>query len=282
MGFLKFSKMHGAGNDYVFIDGSGQSRDWPALAIAMSDRHRGVGGDGIILALPSDHADLRMTMFNADGSEGEMCGNGIRCLVGFAFENGIVPERTSPVMVETLAGVKAVTPIWEGGRMTGATVSMGEPSFAAAEIPVAVPGHEVVRDYPLAVDGHSFEISCVSMGNPHAVAFFDAPVDGMPLHEVGPLVEHHPMFPRRTNFEIVNVVDSGALRVRAWERGSGLTMACGSGAAAAAVIARIHGFTGDEVAIAMPGGDLKVRWPGDGDVVLEGPIEKVFAGEWRR
>ncbi len=174
---MKFNKMHGAGNDYVFIDGSGESRDWSALAVAMSDRHRGVGGDGIILALPSDHADLRMSMFNSDGSEGEMCGNGIRCLVGFAFENGIVPEDTSPVLVETLVGVRPVTPIWEDGRMTGARVSMGEPSFTAAEIPVAAPGLEVVRDYPLAVDGHSFERSCVSMGNPPAVAFLDVPVD---------------------------------------------------------------------------------------------------------
>ena len=197
---LRFTKMHGAGNDYVYVDGRGESRDWPTLSAAMSDRHRGVGSDGLIVALPSDSADLRMSMFNADGSEGEMCGNGIRCLVAFAFYNGIVPEDRSPVVVETLAGNRTVTPLWENGRVSSATVGMGEPVLETDKIPVLAPRLDRVMEYPLEVDGQSFVIGCVSMGNPHAVAFIDTPVDEVPLHEIGPLVEHHPMFPKRVNF----------------------------------------------------------------------------------
>ena len=277
---MKFTKMHGAGNDYVYIDARVEDRDWPALSVAMSDRHTGIGSDGIILALESDRADIKMRMFNADGSEGEMCGNGIRCLVRFAMERGIVPAGVATISVDTLAGVKQVTPLWEGGKMARAKVSMGEPSLRAEDIPVIAPGHEVVVDHPLQVDGRTFSISCVSMGNPHAVAFVDEPVAEVPLHELGPMVEHHAMFPRRVNFEIVNVVDRGHLEARVWERGSGLTMACGSGASALAVVARLHDYIDDEVAVGLPGGELIVRWDGHGPVELEGPIEEVFSGEW--
>ena len=277
--------MHGAGNDYIYIDARDTRRDWPALAVGMSDRHRGVGADGIILAMSSEKADLRMRMFNADGSEGEMCGNGIRCLVRFAFDKGIVPAERSPVSVETLAGVLEVTPINNGGAdggagMTRARVGMGEPVLKPEDIPVFAPGLEVVLDYPLRVDGHDFNITCVSMGNPHAVAFVDEPVDEVRLRDIGPLVERHSMFPRRVNFEIVNVMDPTRLRARVWERGSGLTQACGTGACAVAVAARLHGFTGDDVAVDLPGGELKVSWPGDGQVILEGPVEEVFQGRW--
>ncbi len=277
---MKFTKMHGAGNDYVYIDARVEDRDWPALSVAMSDRHTGVGSDGIILAWESDKADIKMRMFNADGSEGEMCGNGIRCLVRFAMERGIVPAGASPISVDTLAGVKQVTPLWEGGKMARAKVGMGEPLLRAEDIPVIAPGHEVVVDYPLQIDGRTFSISCVSMGNPHAVAFVDEPVAEVPLHELGPMVEHHAMFPRRVNFEIVNVVDRRRLEARVWERGSGLTMACGSGASALAVVARLHDYIDDEVAVGLPGGELIVRWDGHGPVELEGPIEEVFSGEW--
>ncbi len=277
---MKFTKMHGAGNDYVYIDARVEDRDWPALSVAMSDRHTGIGADGIILASESDKANIKMTMFNADGSEGEMCGNGIRCLVRFAMERGIVPAGVSPVSVDTLAGVKQVTPLWEGGKMARAKVGMGEPLLRAEDIPVIAPGHEVVVDHPLQVDGRTFSISCVSMGNPHAVAFVDEPVAEVPLHELGPMVEHHAMFPRRVNFEIVNVVDRRRLEARVWERGSGLTMACGSGASALAVVARLHDYIDDEVVVGLPGGELIVRWDGHGPVELEGPIEEVFSGEW--
>ena len=274
--------MHGAGNDYVYVDARDRDRDWPELAAAMSDRHTGVGSDGLIVALPSERAHLRMRMFNADGSEGEMCGNGIRCLVAFGLTRGIIAPETSPVVVETLAGDRSVTPLWDGAVMNRAIVGMGEPSMAVEEIPVVAPGYEMLMDYPLEVDGHRFEISCVSMGNPHAVAFLDSPVDDVKLHEVGPLVEHHPMFPQRVNFEIANVVDSGRVEARVWERGSGLTMACGTGACAIAAIGRVKRLTGDEVSVGLPGGDLVVRWggPGTGQVMMEGPVQEVFEGDW--
>ena len=280
---MKFTKMHGAGNDYVYVDARGQERDWPALSVAMSDRHLGVGSDGLILALPSEKADLRMRMFNADGSEGEMCGNGIRCLVRFAFDNGIVPAELSPVRVETMAGVLDVTPLGDGGQgMVGARVLMGEPRLVPAEIPVAIEGLDVVIDEPLEVAGHSFRMTCVSMGNPHAVVFMDEPVDEFPLTEIGPQMEHHPLFPARVNFEIVNVLDGGkVLRTRVWERGSGITMACGTGACAVQVAARLNGLAGDRATIALPGGDLTVEWPGEGEVVMEGPVASVFEGEWK-
>ena len=279
---MRFTKMHGAGNDYVYVDARDQDRDWPELAAAMSDRHNGVGSDGLILALPSERAHLRMRMFNADGSEGEMCGNGIRCLVAFGLTRGMIAPETSPVVVETLAGDRSVTPQWDGAVMNRAIVGMGEPSMAVEDIPVVAPGHEMLMDYPLEVDGHRFEISCVSMGNPHAVAFLDSPVDDVNLHEVGPLVEHHPMFPQRVNFEIANVVDSGRVEARVWERGSGLTMACGTGACAIAAIGRVKRLTGDEVSVGLPGGDLVVRWrgPGTGQVMMEGPVQEVFEGDW--
>ncbi len=277
---LRFTKMHGAGNDYVYVDGRGESRDWPGLAVAMSDRHRGVGSDGLIVALPSESVDLRMAMFNADGSEGEMCGNGIRCLVAFAMDRGIVSEDRSPVTVETLSGRRTVTPLWENGRMAGAMVGMGEPVLEPEEIPVIAPRLDRVMEYPLEVGGQSFVIGCVSMGNPHAVAFIDTPVDEVPLHEIGPLVERHPMFPRRVNFEIANVIDRGRVKARVWERGSGLTEACGSGACAIGVVGLLSGRTGSNLEVALPGGDLLVQWDGLREVVMEGPVQAVFDGEW--
>ena len=277
---MRFTKMHGAGNDYVYVDAREQDRDWPALSVAMSDRHFGVGSDGLILARDSERADMRMTMFNADGSEGEMCGNGIRCLVAFALKRGIVPMDRSTVIVETLRGDLPVTPFWSDGVVTRATVGMGEPIWKAGEIPVELPGYETVSDYPLEVDGHRFEISCVSMGNPHAVAFLETPVDDVPLERVGPLVEHHPMFPKRVNFEIANILDSGHVKARVWERGSGQTMACGTGACAVAAVGRRKGSVTEEAKISLPGGDLIVRWPGQGQLILEGPVQEIFEGEW--
>ena len=277
---MRFTKMHGAGNDYVFIDGRGLSEDWPSLSVAMSDRHTGIGSDGIILALPSEHADLRMEMFNADGSEGKMCGNGIRCLVDFAMRKSFFAESTSTVVVETASGDRRVTPIMENGRMVRAAVDMGEPVFEAGRVPVDIPGLEKVVDYPIAVNGRSLSISCVSMGNPHAVAFVEEPVDEFPLHEIGPQVETMAIFPERVNFEIVNIDHASHVIARVWERGSGLTMACGTGACAVAAIGRSKGLTADNVAVTLPGGDLAIRWPGYGEVVMEGPIQEVFEGEW--
>ncbi len=272
--------MHGAGNDYVYVDARARQRDWPRLAVAMSDRHFGVGSDGVILALPSDRAHLRMRMFNADGSESEMCGNGLRCLVAFALTHGIVPADASPVVVETLAGRRQVTPTWDGGRVVRGTVNMGEPSVAVEDIPVDAPGRSTLMDYPLSIEGETFEINCVSMGNPHAVAFLDTPVDEVALDRFGPLVESHPIFPKRVNFETVNVIDANHIKARVWERGSGLTLACGTGACAIAVAGRLKRLTGSEVTVSLPGGDLLVRWPGHGEVILAGPVAEVFEGEW--
>ena len=227
---MRFTKMHGAGNDYVYVDARAKDKDWPALSIAMSDRHRGVGADGLILARESDRADLRMIMYNADGSEGKMCGNGIRCLVAFAMKHGIVPADSPTVLVETLSGDLTVTPTWEDGRVTRAVVGMGEPRFAVDQVPVIAPGHDTLIDYPIKVGGGIFDISCVSMGNPHAVAFVETAVDEVPLHDLGPMVERNSMFPERVNFEIVNIQDRGHVKARVWERGSGLTLACGVGA----------------------------------------------------
>ena len=164
--------------------------------------------------------------------------------------------------------------------MVRATVGMGEPIIAAEKVPVLAPGHDKLMDYPLEVKGHTFEISCMSMGNPHAVAFVGTPVDDLPLWEIGPLVENNPMFPQRVNFEIVNVIDDSHLKARIWERGSGQTEACGTGACAIGVIARLKGIIGDDVTVSLPGGDLSVRWSGEGDVILEGPVQEVFEGEW--
>lgn len=283
---MRFTKMHGAGNDYVYVNAMSEKRDWAALSAAMSDRHLGVGSDGLIIALPSDSADLRMRMFNADGSEGEMCGNGIRCLVRFALDNGIVAAGKSPVSVETLAGTLDVSPIWDGADMVGARVGMGEPRLRPQDVPVDLPERDIMAsdmalNYPMSVNEIEFSISCVSMGNPHAVAFIDEPVDEFPLTEIGPLVERHTLFPNRVNFEIANVLHSGRIKTRVWERGSGITMACGTGACAVAVAARLNGLAGDRVTVALPGGDLTVEWVGLGEVVLEGPVAHVFDGEWR-
>jgi diaminopimelate epimerase len=283
---MKFTKMHGAGNDYVYIDARNLDEDWPSLSRAMSDRHFGVGGDGIILILGSDIADLKMRMFNADGSEGEMCGNGIRCFAKYAIEHGIVPRPANGLKVDTLAGVRTVMPVYDGDRVKGARASMGLPKLDPKDIPVDLdpamgPARGPALKYPIQPGDFRLFLTFVSMGNPHAVTFLDQPVGEFPLHNIGPLVEGHPMFPRRVNFEIVNITGRGHLTARVWERGSGETMACGTGACAIAVASRLLGYTGDDVDITLPGGTLKIEWDGEGEVFLEGPAEEVFSGEWR-
>jgi diaminopimelate epimerase len=276
---MRFTKMHGTGNDFVVIDGTRHDRDWAALTAPINDRHFGVGGDGLIVALPSQRADLRMRMFNPDGSEAEMCGNGIRCLAKYAVERGLVPARDS-LRIETLAGDLTCELRRDGGTVSSVRVSMGEPRLDPREIPVLAEQAPPVLGFPVRVDGREFAVSCVSMGNPHAVWFTDEPVDAFPLHEVGPLVERHPAFPRRVNFEIVNVLRPGAVRARVWERGAGLTLACGTGACAVHVAARLNGLTGDATEVALPGGTLRIEWNGDGEVYLTGPAVTVFEGEW--
>ena len=291
---MKFTKMEGCGNDYIFVDARSVEADWPALAAAMSDRHFGVGGDGLILIMESEVADLRMRMFNADGSEGEMCGNGIRCFAKYAIERGIASPLSDGLAIETMAGIQTVVHIWKDGSIVGARVAMGAPRLGPQEVPVEVDpalarrvGKAVVG-YPLSIDGADLRLTFVSMGNPHAVAFIEEPVDQFPLHTIGPRVEHHPMFPRRVNFEIANAVGGGRLKARVWERGSGETLACGTGACAIAVAARLldinedlRDITTQTVDITLPGGTLSVTWDGEGEVYLEGPATEVFTGEWK-
>ena len=282
---MKFLKMHGTGNDFVILESPPTDADWPDWARRICDRHFGVGADGLIIAQASRAADLRMRIFNPDGSEAEMCGNGVRCFTKFVLESGRVDRQRSPLKVETSAGVITLWPRWTDGRVTHVRVGMGQPRFAPREIPVSLPGKDVggkgpVRDYPLDVDGHHLALTFVSMGNPHAIHFLDD-ANGFPLLDVGPKVERNALFPRRTNFEIVQKLGEGRLRARVWERGAGATLACGTGACAVMVAAQLKGLVGKEAEIEMPGGPLAVEWDGAGEVFLTGPAEAVFEGELR-
>ena len=276
--------MHGAGNDYVLMDARELEEDWATLARAMCDRHVGVGADGMLLVLPSDEANVRMRMLNPDGSEAEMCGNGIRCLAKYVLEREIAEAGDDPLSVETLTGVRMIEPLWSDGCVERARVAMGAPELRPERVPVTVSDDMAggpVLDFPLDVDGHLLNLTFVSMGNPHAVAFIDTPVADFPLARIGPQVEHHRIFPNKVNFSIVNVRDSGAVVARVWERGAGETLACGTGACAIAVAARLHGFTGEDVDITLSGGTLCISWDGAGEVYMEGPAEEVFEGDWR-
>ena len=278
---MKFTKMHGAGNDYVYVNGYVQSLDWPVISEKISDRHKGIGADGLIVAASSKIADLKMRMFNADGSEGEMCGNGIRCLVAFAMSEGLVDSNANVISVETGAGVLDVRPTFGNSGMNGATVDMGEPILRPSVIPVDLTDESFpVVDYPLEVNGRKFLMTFVSMGNPHAVTFIEEDVSNFPLEDIGPVVENHKMFPNKVNFEVVNVVSETHLKVRVWERGSGITMACGTGACAVVVAAHMKGLVGDQVNIELPGGMLGINWSGKGSILMEGPVEEVYRGQW--
>ena len=280
---MQFVKMQGTGNDFSVIDGRGLNLNWPALAIAMTDRHFGVGGDGIIVALASATADLRMRMFNPDGSEAEMCGNGLRCLAKYAIERGLATPADDTIHVETGAGVLSCR-VWrdEGGAVHRVKLGMGRPRLDPREIPVAVEQTPPLLALPLQVGDDRFDVTCVSMGNPHAVWF--APegtdLDAVPLTEIGPLIEHDAAFPRRVNFEAVLVEAPGRVRARVWERGAGITLACGTGACAVGVAARLNGLSGDRTEVALPGGTLLIEWDGEGEVFLTGPAVEVFSGAW--
>lgn len=275
---IEFYKMHGLGNDFIVIDGRRHEVDnWGSLAERMCHRQFGIGSDGLILVLPSEVADVRMRMFNPDGSEAEMCGNGIRCLAKFAFEQRIATGEE--IAVETAAGIKRISLQTEAGLVKSITVSMGVPRLQPAEIPVLAQRVPVI-DFPLMAGETPVAVTCVSMGNPHAVTFIGEDPDEFPLSTVGPAVEHHPAFPRRVNFEVCRVVGPGHLKVRVWERGAGMTLACGTGACATAVAARLKGLVDDRCAIELPGGTLAIQWDGKGEVLMTGPAEMVFRGTW--
>jgi diaminopimelate epimerase len=279
---MKFVKMHGTGNDFVLLRAQGDEQDWSRLAQAMCDRHYGIGADGLILVLPSSRADVGMRMFNPDGSEAEMCGNGLRCVVKYAVDEGLVRPRDGRISVETAVGVLAAQVFGEKGAVERVRVSMGVPRFAPHDIPALVKAEPPLKDLPLDIEGQRLAVTCVSMGNPHAVHFVDRPVADFPLESVGPKVEHHPLFPQRVNFGVARVLGRERMEARVWERGTGATLACGSGACAAVVAAHLHGLVGERVDITLPGGPLVVEWDGAGECYLEGPAELVFVGEWRK
>lgn len=275
---MKFTKMQGCGNDYVYIDATKEiPEDASALAIRVSDRHYGIGSDGLIMICSSEIADFRMVMFNADGSESEMCGNGIRCFGKFVYDHRLTDKKE--LAVETLAGIKYLRLIEENGVITGVTVDMGAPITKPAEIPVIADADPVLQ-YPICVQGVDYRISCASMGNPHATVYVEDTV-GLNLEAVGPYFENHEVFPRRVNTEFVQLIDRKHIRMRVWERGSGETWACGTGACACAYVSMLNGFVEHEVEVEMRGGSVIIRFDEtDGHIYMTGPAVTTFEGEF--
>ena len=271
--------MQGLGNDYVYVNCFREKIADPSrLAVKISDRHFGVGSDGLILINPSDKADFEMEMYNADGSRGEMCGNGIRCVAKYVYDYGLT-DQTS-ISVETLGGIKYLDLTVKDGKAVLVKVDMGKPELSPEKIPVVSAGENVV-DEPIDVDGQNYRMTCVSMGNPHAVVYVDCDVRNLPLEEIGPKFENHERFPNRVNTEFVRVLDRRTVEMRVWERGSGETLACGTGACAVAVSCVLNGLTEDEVTVKLLGGDLQIKWDREKDTVfMTGPAEVVFDGEW--
>jgi diaminopimelate epimerase len=284
---MDFTKMQGAANDFVLIETSNARSEWSELAIAMCDRHLGIGADSLLLLLPSNKADFKMRIFDADGSEAETCGNGIRCLAKYIFEKGLISHETDEITIETIAGISKVKLEKKGGKLMKIWANMGEPEFSAARIPVAIkPGEGGVIDiksmlcYRVTMDRIDLALNLISMGNPHAVHFCQEPVSEFPLSIIGPQVESLPLFPNRVNFEVARVLSRQHLEARVWERGVGETLACGSGACAIMVASRLLGYTEHKVDIKLPGGTLDAEWNGAGEVILGGPAETVFEGKW--
>ena len=277
---MKFTKMQGIGNDYDYVNCLQETIENPSeLAKKISDRHYGVGSDGLIMINPSDKADFEMEMYNADGSRGEMCGNGIRCVAKYVYDYGLT-DKTS-ISVETLAGIKYLDLTVEDGKVVLVKVDMGKPMLRPEEVPVVSEKEEVI-DEPITVDGQEYRMTCVSMGNPHAVVFIDQDVKEFPLETVGVKFENHERFPKRVNTEFVNVLDRHTAQMRVWERGSGETLACGTGACAVAVACALNGLTEDEVTVKLLGGDLQIKWDREKNTVyMTGPAEVVFDGEWK-
>ena len=282
---LRFTKMQGAGNDYVYINcleplpqGLDAAGDWAHVAVAVSDRHFGIGSDGLVLICPSRTADLRMRMFNADGSEAEMCGNAVRCVAKYAYERGLC--RREEMTIQTLAGKKHIQLALAGDRVEGARVNMGAPALRRGDIPMTGDADDEAVDAPLTVAGTEYTVTCVSMGNPHCCIFVDDDVDAVPLETLGPAIENHEAFPERINVHVVNVLARDEVKMRTWERGAGITLACGTGAAAVCVAAARTGRTERTLAAHLPGGGLTLEWADTGEVFMTGPAVEVFEGEW--
>ena len=274
---MKFTKMQGLGNDYVYVNCFQETVENPEeMAKKVSDRHFGIGSDGLILIKPSDVADFEMDMYNADGSRGAMCGNGIRCVAKYVYDYGLT-DKTS-ITVNTASGIKYLDLTIENGKAVQIRVNMGAPILEAAKIPMISEKEKVINE-PIQVDGETYCITGVSMGNPHAVTYIDD-VQGMEIEKIGPKFEFHPCFPDRVNTEFVKVLDDHTVEMRVWERGSGETLACGTGACAVAVSSILNGYTKDEVTVKLLGGDLKIFWDKKENLVyMTGPAEVVFDGE---
>ncbi len=275
---MKFTKMEGLGNDYVYVDGFRERVSNPsALAVRISDRHFGVGADGLILILPSEVADARMEMYNADGSRGKMCGNGIRCVAKYVYEHGIA--RKEELAIETDSGIKHLQLFTEGGTVERVRVNMGTPELERSRIPMKGPAGRVVGE-DLEIGHRTFKITALSMGNPHCVTFVDD-LDAFDVTKYGPAVANHPSFPEGVNVEFAEVIDREHVKMRVWERGSGETLACGTGACATCVAAVLNGLTERCITIHLPGGDLEVAWSEKDDAVTKtGPAREVFTGDW--
>ncbi len=276
---LAFTKMHGCGNNYIYFNCFDQTVPDPeSLSIKLSEPHFGIGGDGIIHISPSDKADAPLRIFNADGSEGKMCGNGIRCVGKYLYDNGMTDGRTT-ITIDTLSGVKTLELTVKDGKMQSARVDMGAAILAPREIPVDMDGENVISA-PIVVDEKVYHMTCVSMGNPHCVIFQKEDVDDLDLTRIGPKFEHHPLFPERVNTEFVNVLPDGSLKMRVWERGSGETWACGTGSCATGVAACLNGFANknEDIVVHLRGGDLTIRYT-DETVFMTGAATTVFKGE---
>lgn len=275
---MKFSKMHGLGNDYVYVNGFEESvKDPSEVSVLISDRRFGIGSDGLIIILPSDIADCRMRMFNADGSEGMMCGNGIRCVGKYAYEHGIVDK--TDITVETKSGVRSLKLDVSDGKVKSVCVDMGKAILKPSDIPISADGDSFIS-MPLEVCGKTYTVTCVSMGNPHCVVFTENDPMELDLEKIGPDFENHRLFPEKINTEFVRVIDRKTLEMRVWERGSGETFACGTGACAAAVAAAENGFCsrGQEIAVKLRGGELKIIYAPDGNVTMTGTASHVYDG----
>ena len=276
---LSFTKMHGCGNDYIYFNAFTQSIDNPeALSIRLSQRRKSIGGDGIILVCPSDRADAKMRIFNQDGSEAKMCGNGVRCVAKFVVDQGLVPGDRETVAIDTLSGVKQIRLLRENGQVAGATVDMAQAILTPKEIPVLLEGERVIGR-PVEIGGKTWDVTCVSMGNPHCVVFVKD-VDSLNLEELGPCFEKNPIFPEQVNTEFIRVLDPHTLQMRVWERGSGETWACGTGACAAAVAAVENGYCpkNEDITVHLVGGDLVIRYTEE-TVYVTGEAVTAFEGE---
>lgn len=279
---MKFVKMHGAGNDFVIVDAVRQQIDQTALQAAsrtICDRHFGVGSDGLIVVLPGESSPFQMRMYNPDGSEAEMCGNGIRCFAKYVFDSGLTTDTS--IQIETLAGTKGISLSTLNGKAERVRVDMGVPGLEPESMPVKASGDDdgVVR-VSLDVGGKDFVGTCVSMGVPHCVIRVDDDVDRFPVTEIGPLVENHRLFPRRTNAPFVQVVSPTQIRLRVWERGAGETLACGTGACATVVACALNGWSSRKASVELPGGVLEIEWAPEGHVLMDGPAAEVFEGTY--